>query len=162
VIDFDIEISDNSHSKSNLKGKKKPNYQEQNDKNTALGERGEKIVLKHEKEFLNKEKLPLEKLEHSSKYDDRLGYDIKSCDINGKTKYIEVKSTRKKAGNTSLIITQNELDKAKELENYCIYIVFEADTMSPAIWKIENFAKKISKVKLTPINYRMEITVTKK
>lgn len=140
------------------KGKAKPNYEEKNELNNRLGKRGENIVFNIEKEFLIKNKIPLDNLVHASKTDDRLGYDIQSVDEEGKIKFIEVKSTRRKKGNANFIITENEKEKAENLENYYIYIVFEAHTLSPKIWIInEPFKKYRDKLKLTPVNYRVEI-----
>jgi len=55
-----------------------------------LGERGELIVKWHEEKKFDRKK----KIDHASKRDDYLGYDIVSFDADGKTKkYIEVKSS---------------------------------------------------------------------
>ena len=141
-------------------GAAKPNYDEQQERNNRLGKRGENIVYNMEKLFFAKHKLPYKELEHSSKTNDRLGYDIKSLDEKGITKYIEVKATRKQMGNANFIVTDNEKEKAESLENYYIYVVFEAHTLTPKIWQIkEPFKEHQDKFLLTPINYRVEITV---
>lgn len=159
LIDFTIIDGSNKES-SKGKGSAKPNYKEQQERNNRLGKRGENIVLNWEKEFLIKMKLPIDQLEHSSKDDDRLGYDIKSLDENGKIKYIEVKATRRSKGDANFIITDNEKEKAEKLENYFIYIVFEAHSLCPKIWQIkEPFKVHQNKFKFTPINYRVEISV---
>lgn len=143
-----------------VRGKAKPDYKEQQERNNRLGSRGENIVYNWEKSFFKNQKYSLAQLEHSSKTDDRLGYDIKSLDENGEVKYIEVKATRRKKGNANFIITDNERLKAEKLDNYYIYVVFEAHTTRPKIWQIkEPFKGLQEKFKLSPINYRAEITV---
>lgn len=142
------------------KGKAKPDYKEQQERNNKLGSRGENIVFNWEKSFFKRQKYSLGQLEHSSKLDDRLGYDIKSLDENGVLKYIEVKATRRTKGNANFIITDNERLKAEKLDNYYIYVVFEAHTTRPKIWQIkEPFKGLQEKFKLSPINYRVEINV---
>jgi len=159
LIDFKIIKSSNITS-SKRKGSAKPNYKEQQERNNRLGKRGENIVLNWEAIFLKEMKLAADQLEHSSKKDDRLGYDIKSLDENGNIKYIEVKATRRKKGDANFIITDNEKEKAEKLDNYYIYIVFEAHTLRPKIWQIkEPFKVHQDKFNLTPINYRVEISV---
>ena len=143
-----------------VRGKAKPDYKEQQERNNRLGSRGENIVYNWEQSFFKNQKYSFAQLEHSSKTDDRLGYDIKSLDENGEVKYIEVKATRRKKGNTNFIITDNERLKAEKLDNYYIYVVFEAHTARPKIWQIkEPFKGLQEKFKLSPINYRVEITV---
>jgi len=143
-----------------IEGAAKPNYKEQQERNNKLGKRGENIIFNLETEYFKANGLPLTKLIHSSKKDDRLGFDIQSLNKKGETKYIEVKATRRKKGDASFIITENELEKAKTLENYYIYVVFEAHTIRPKIWKIkEPFKKHKKKLNLQPINYRVNIKV---
>jgi len=36
------------------------------------------------------------------------------------------------------IVTANEYEKAKRLNNYNLYIVFKAKSKNPKIWKIKN------------------------
>lgn len=156
-----LEITDYQGSDTKKrKGSAKPNYNERQKKNTKLGKRGENIVFNLEREFFKQNNFPLKELEHSSKQDDRLGYDIQSLDENREVKYIEVKSTRKRKGQANFIITENEKSKAEQLPNYFIYVVFEAHTTRPKIWKIkEPFKGLHDKFSLSPINYRVEITV---
>jgi len=159
VIDLGIEQAPKGKTKR-PKGAAKPNYKEQQERNDRLGKRGENIVYNLEREYLKANGFDKELLIHSSKDDDRLGYDIQSVDDNGQTKYIEVKATRRKKGDANFIITENEVEKAESLENYYIYIVFEAHTTRPKIWQIrEPFKEHKDKFNLTPINYRVEISV---
>ena len=159
LVDLKI-VKGKNGTKTKGKGTAKPNYKEQQERNNRLGKRGENIVYNMEEEFFKKHRLPLKKLIHSSLKDDRLGFDIQSLDASGNTKYIEVKATRRQQGDTNFIITDNEIDKAENLDNYFIYVVFEAHTIRPKIWQIkEPFKKHKKSLRLTPINYRVEITV---
>lgn len=159
LVDFEITQATRKTS-NNGKGSPKPDYEANQERNNKLGRRGEIIVLRWEEAFLKKNKLSLAHLDHVSEKDDRLGYDIKSLDENGKVKYIEVKATRRKKGDVNFIITDNEKQKAENLENYYIYVVFEAHTLNPKIWPIkEPFKVHQEKFNLSPINYRVEISV---
>jgi hypothetical protein len=138
----------------------KPDYIENQERNNRLGKRGENIVYNLEKDFLIKKGLPTKKLIHVSLKNDRLGFDIQSLDEEGNIKYIEVKTTRRKKGDTSFIITDNEKETAESLKNYYIYIVFEGHTTKPKIWRIrEPFNVYRKKLKLFPINYKVVINV---
>lgn len=159
-----LEISDYKDKKvKTVKSPNKIDYVKQQERNTNLGLRGEKIVFNSEEIFIKENKLPSESLEHVSLKDDTLGYDILSLDENGNKKYIEVKSTTGKEGDINFFISDNEKKQAETLENYYIYIVFEANTVSPKIWKIkEPFKKHSDKLKLTPVNYKVQLSSSKK
>lgn len=70
----------------------------------------------------------------------RLGYDIRSTEPDGKVRYIEVK-TRAHTG--SVALTEHEWLKAKQLgESYWLYVVENAIT-KPTLWVIQNPADKL-------------------
>ncbi|EMR73968.1 protein of unknown function (DUF3883) [Thermoplasmatales archaeon SCGC AB-539-N05] len=100
-----------------------------------------------------------EKIEWVSKSDDTLGYDILSYDEDGKKKHIEVKSTNQSPdSNANFLISSNQYRKAEELENYYFYIVFNAKTSSPKVWKIKKPLQYENRgLTLSPINYRVII-----
>ena len=149
-----------SNSNAKSKSKYKPDYEGQNDRNNRLGMRGENIVFNIEKEFIKKNHLSQNKLEHVSVNNDRLGYDIVSLDEKGNQKYIEVKSTRSKPDLANFIITSNEKEKATSLNNYFIYIVFEANTLHPKIIQLKDpFNKHKNKMHITPVNYRVTFNI---
>ena len=161
LVNFEIVENKNKKESSN-KGPAKPNYKEQQDRNSRLGKRGENIVFNWEESFLKQNNLPLSKLNHVSLKNDRLGFDIESLDKEGKKKYIEVKATHREMGDANFIITYKEKEKAEKLDNYFIYVVFEAHTLNPKIWQIEEpFKIHQNKFKMSPVNYRIEITVNK-
>tara|TARA_Y100001935_G_scaffold91072_1_gene75582 strand:+ start:1774 stop:3048 length:1275 start_codon:yes stop_codon:yes gene_type:complete len=99
---------------------------EQDEKNRELGLKGEKEIVKEERKYLKdngKEELANNVL-HVSLYDDNAGYDIKSFNLDGSYKYIEVKTT--KAGiNSNFYISSNEINFSIEnSQNYFLYRVY--------------------------------------
>jgi len=138
------------------KKSKKRNYLDEYILNKALGDRGEEIVFEAEKKRLGingKTKL----VKWVSQKDDSLGYDILSCETDGTTlRYIEVKATKEKQGVVNFLITPNELQKSKELENYYVYIVFEVLSTTPKIWRWKSpFKPENPAVIITPVQYRV-------
>ncbi|MGA8263565.1 MAG: DUF3883 domain-containing protein, partial [Ignavibacteriaceae bacterium] len=144
------------------KNKYKPDYKSQNDRNNRLGARGENIVYNLEKKFFQKNNFDLRKLKQMSEKDDSLGYDILSLDEKGKAKYIEVKSTRNNSDIVNFIISSNEKEEAKNLNNYYIYVVLEAHTLHPKVIQIKDpintYEKKMN---ITPINYRVVFNINR-
>lgn len=103
-----------------------------------IGEAGEKIVYNHErKKLINAYKEGKisdlnNKLEWVSRYDDSLGYDICSYDIDTKKKmYIEVKTTTGSA-TTAFYMSENEVIQSKKLgEQYYLYRLYKMDRYKP-------------------------------
>ncbi len=98
-------------------------------KQQTIGAKGELFVLTYEKEALTK--MGLIKLGSLVKHisieeGDYYGYDILSYDGEGNEKYIEVK-TSTKGYSSDFFLTENELNKIKQLNNYFIYRVFDFD-----------------------------------
>jgi len=161
-IELTILTPDISDKYANGLKKIKRNYLEQYEKNNKLGKRGENIIFNHEKKKLALKNLPVNNLRMISEEDDSLGYDILSLMDDESPKYIEVKSTTSKIGNVNFFISSNELKKSKTLKNYFIYIVFEAHTLRPKIWQIEEpFKKHINDIVLIPVNYKAQIKIEK-
>lgn len=92
-----------------------------------LGRLAEEAVLEYEKEYLIEHGRSdlVEKIVHISKVvGDQEGYDIKSFDLEGKEKYIEVKATGGQI-DTPFFITRNEIETSKKLnKQYWLYRVF--------------------------------------
>lgn len=102
-----------------------------------IGELGENLSIKYEKDRLKNNKLVLEsnKIKHVSKHNVNLGYDIQS--FNGKISdltydfFIEVKA--RKQNIFSFIISSNEIQAAKKLGNrYAIYFWNNLGYMTPS------------------------------
>ncbi len=106
---------------------RKINYLEKEQNNRDLGQRGESLIVEYEKWTLiqaGKEKLA-NKVEWVSKvHGDGTGFDILSKDINGKDKFIEVKTT-KLSKETPIYLTVNELRFAElKGDDFFLYRVF--------------------------------------
>lgn len=138
-------------------------FENQDKKRRKLGEHGESIVLKIEKEFLIKNKRSdlAKKIKQISKEDISAGYDILSYEIDGKEKHIEVKSTNSSPSETvSFLISVNEYKKAKEIENYYIYVVFEAKSVSPKVWVIKDpISLEDRGLSLSPTSFRVILNI---
>ncbi|MBZ0110387.1 MAG: DUF3883 domain-containing protein [Candidatus Scalindua rubra] len=124
-----------------------------------IGDRGEQIVVMAERQTLlnNGRKDLAENVDQVSKRDDSLGYDIQSYDIDGKEKYIEVKSTLKLVGYSNVYISANELAIAESKDNYYFYIVYDVGNKKPKIWKIKgiDFLKDKS-IEMNPVIYKIK------
>lgn len=140
--------------------KKNPDYDKEAKLQKSLGNRGEKIVIELEKEYLiSKGRKDLAKKVEKTKFD-YFGYDIDSFEPDGTSKQIEVKATKSKLGQANFFLSSNELSKAQELKNYYIYMVYDILTQSPKVWRIANpFKPENKKVLRTPISYRVQINV---
>jgi len=160
---IDLDFSNREVQKSNGNRSGKIDHIKQNLRNAQLGKRGEYLVFNHEIDQAIKLNLDRDEIELTSETNDRAGYDIKSLTINGEAKYIEVKSTKAKPGVLSLNITANEIEKAKTLSNYFVYVVFEANTKSPKLWKMNNsFKEYLSELTLIPVAYKLHLNTSEK
>ena len=115
------------------------------EKQKELGINGEQVVFKYEKEYLNKNgRSDLAKhIRHISKQSISEGYDIISYDLDGNSKYIEVKTSKRI--DSSFYISDNELKTSERLEHkYWIYRVIFIDINDYKIIKIQNPHKKIA------------------
>jgi hypothetical protein len=106
---------------------RKFDYVAQNARNTKIGFQGECFALEFEKtrlEVAGKANLS-DSIEHVSRFDDTLGYDIRSFEENGKDRFIEVKATTLTSRYTQFYVTANELRTSKTLANqYHLYRVY--------------------------------------
>lgn len=135
-----------------------PDYEKQARKFKKYGDRGEKIVLDMEKKRLKElGREDLSKRIRKAEFD-YLGYDLKSFEENGELRYIEVKATSSKVGIANFFLSANELNKAQELSNYFVYIVYDILSYTPKIWVLKNpFKPENPNVKKIPITYRVTI-----
>ncbi|MCY7484783.1 DUF3427 domain-containing protein [Paenibacillus alvei] len=108
-------------------------FDEANTKNAIIGKSGEILVLKKEKEYLSNmgRKDLAEQVSHISLVEgDGAGYDIKSFELDGSIKYIEVKTT-KLGASTPFYITANELSfSIANKDNYYLYRVYNFNEVS--------------------------------
>lgn len=148
------------NTKGSKKFQKKIDYSEQSKRFKRTGDRGEQIVVMIERQRLIDNSRPdlAEKVEQVSKLNDSLGYDIKSYEISGKEKFIEVKSTLKSVAFCNIFISTNELEISKEKNNYYFYIVYDVGSKKPKIWKVKSTDFLNDKnIELQPISYRIGI-----
>ncbi len=138
----------------------KVDYSNRSRKFKRIGDRGEQIVLRAEKQFLNKNRRKdlAELVDQISERDDSVGYDIKSYELDGTEKLIEVKSTLRKIGNSNIFLSANELQVAENKENYYFYIIYEVGSKRPKIWKVRSsdFLNDSNIVK-EPILYKLKM-----
>lgn len=138
-------------------------YSQRSKRLKRIGNRGEQIVLKAEKSYLeHMKKGDLAKLlDHVAERDDSVGYDIKSYNLDGTDRLIEVKSTTQKIGSNNIYLSANELDMAISNNNYFFYIVYEVDTKRPKIWRIKGIdLLNDNKLVKEPILYRLRVNAS--
>jgi hypothetical protein len=134
-------------------------YVEINRMKQTVGLAGELMVLQHEKQILkskNREDLAV-KVQHVSKdLGDGFGYDIISYDEFGNIKYIEVKTTTKKAAE-GFYISDGELKVVGAFNGYHIYRVFNfnAKSNTGSIFKISSLEDFNSYFNTTPTTYKV-------
>jgi hypothetical protein len=128
-------------------------------KNSLVGSKGEEMVVKFEKDYLKSKGLPdlAEKVERISMIDSSVGYDVVSYELDGQKKHIEVKSTTSPPSTIlSFIISSNELEVARNIQNYYIYLVFEVDKDKPKITPIKDPFVNPDFYILDPTQYRVK------
>lgn len=160
-VNLETEEFEPSNSKQ-AKGKnKKPDYLGRSKKFKRIGDRGEQIVLRAERQFLEKNgKADLaKKVDHIAERDDRAGFDILSYELDGTEKPIEVKATLRKVGRSKIFLSANELKISEEKENYHFYIIYETGSKRPKIWKIKS-EKLISDKNIIkePVLYQLNLS----
>lgn len=132
---------------------KEKDYIEDAKRKKILGDLGEKLVIKEEKEFLIKNNRP-DLAKQVEKKPDREGYDIFSYDLEGNEKHIEVKTTSRNKY-SPFYLTRNEWTFAqKPTSNYFIYRLYDykTKTNSASYYIIEN---AIDHLILEPILYQV-------
>lgn len=117
-------------STSKFRARKVKDYSLIDARNKKLGDAGELLVLKFERNELikNGRKDLAEKVRHVSQLEgDGAGYDIESYSLDGTIKYVEVKTT-KGSSSSSFFMSSNEINFAKQHEeNYYLFRVYEYD-----------------------------------
>jgi hypothetical protein len=145
-------------STSQFRVRKNVDYSMLDAKNKRLGLAGELLILGYEKQRLNSEGREdlSSKVRHVSQIEgDGAGYDIESFSVDGKVRYIEVKTSRGSV-QTAFYMSSNEVEFSRDHpENYFLYRIYEYDNKSNS-GKLYIVKGKIEDVfKLTPINFRV-------
>jgi hypothetical protein len=129
-------------------------------KNRELGQKGELLVVDHEKEFLMENGRPdlAERVRHVSAIEgDGAGYDIESFTLEGEIKYIEVKTTRGSAG-TAFFISANEVEFARQhRDKYHLYRAYDYEDSSNVGRFYIGTGELKEMFELTPTQYRAEV-----
>lgn len=128
------------------------NYLEKEQANNRLGHSGEELIVRYEKWSLiqlGKEKFA-EQVQWISKNEgDGAGFDILSKELNGKDKYIEVKTT-KLGKETPFFFTRNELTFSQEHNsNYHLYRLFNFEEEAKLFIKTGGLDKICNSVPMT-------------
>lgn len=133
---------------------RKMDYAARDENNRKLGRAGERWALEYEQHRLLNEGLGelFSRLDWvSDRLGDGAGYDILSFDSASEPRYIEVKTTNG-AHDSSFIISRNELDFAREVEEaFCLYRLFQFRE-SPSMYVLRGDISK--KLHLEPLDYR--------
>nr|WP_165983315.1 DUF3883 domain-containing protein [Macrococcus goetzii] len=157
---FEINTSNRSKKKLNIKKSIKADYLENQKKNTDIGNKGEQIVLDYEVKRLAKYKDLKKKIKRVSLENDALGYDIESFEASGEKRFIEVKTTvSRAAGIGSFYISRNEIEKSK-LENFWIYYVTEINSDTPKLYKIKGPIDEKSFL-IEPLSFKVSFNIEK-
>lgn len=146
--------------KPNLKGGILIDYTCEAIRNKSLGDAGELLVLEHERQVLIKAGRSdlAEMVEHTAAKRDGAGYDIKSFDVEGNPKFIEVKTTKGKC-ETTFYVSESERLFSEKNSNFYLYRVynFNEQTRTGDIMIIQGSLTNIC----TPINYRVDLVTEK-
>ena len=137
----------------------KIDYAANQEKNSALGLAGEKLVVAYEKERLKLGKYPelAKRVIHIAKEDDSAGYDVKSFTDNGDSLYIEVKTTEK-GKKSDFYISSNELKFAQEHpKKFRLYRLYGYDENSESAEIYELKLKDLEKLNFLPVSYRVSL-----
>ena len=123
-----------------------------------IGQLGEKYIVKYERQNLiqvGRNDLA-DKVRRISEEDIGAGYDILSFDINGESKYIEVKTTT--STGSTFELTANELHSAEKLgQQYWLYFVRDIGG-TPQVTKVPNPADQIGKlIDIQPTAYTVRL-----
>lgn len=162
-VELDILENTNSENKKKRKSKK-INYSQKSKKFKRIGDRGEQIVVQLEREYLMRNGRPdlAKKVNHISKKDDTVGYDILSFELDETEKQIEVKSTLKPIGFSQMFLSSNELEVATNKSNYNFYIVYDVGKLNPKIWKIKTDSLlENENIEMKPILYKINLKTRK-
>lgn len=135
-------------------------FLEKHKKNIFFGNIAEERVFEEEKKRLikaGKSNLASD-VEWTSRKNMSAGYDIRSFEVDGKTKYIEVKAASGNLNQLSFILSDPEFQKSRELPNYFIYCVLFKKSEIDRIIAIPS--EKVDTSYLKPLNYRVAIKRT--
>lgn len=85
------------------------------------------------------------------------GYDIKSCELDGTPRFIEVKAARQSGERLLFFLTHNEWKQSRSLPNYRFYLVLNAQSNKPVVKVIDS--AEVPAECLFPVNYLASLGV---
>lgn len=148
----DLSVRENvSHVR--LARKMKRDYLAREARNSSLGRAGEEFVLRFEEWRLRASgQIHLaNRIEHTAQSDDSAGYDILSYDLDGKERYIEVKTTAY-AKETPFYVSQGEVEFAScNEDSFHLYRLFDF-RREPRLFELGGALDKYCI--LDPVSYR--------
>jgi len=160
-ISFDLGNTTDSPRQEGQKGRHgEIDFEEQNRWNKRVGDQGEDVVYWAERTWLeeNERQDLVANVTRVCRKDASAGYDIGSFELDETPKYVEVKATANKppaqGGSVRFHLSARELEQAQKLPNYYLFIVFDAKSVNPKIWRIRDPAKMApSLLRLQPSAY---------
>ena len=123
-------------------------------RNTSLGIAGEEFVVRFEHWRLNQlgQTRLADRVEHVSQTKgDGLGYDVLSFDVNGKERFIEVKTTAF-SKETPFFVTRNELDFSKDTSDHFVLCRLFEFRQAPRLFALNGALDR--HCALDPVTYR--------
>ena len=106
-------------------------------KQRKLGKLAQEVALQSERKRLAKLGFPNPDFVAPVWKEWKRGYDILSCEMDGKRRHIEVKSARKSGPKLSFFVTAHEWRTSRKLPNYYFYLVTNAGDAKPTVFTIE-------------------------
>jgi hypothetical protein len=147
-------------STSEFRANKVVDRAERDQKNRQLGREGEELVLNSEKDrlMLASRTDLAEKIVHVSVDEgDGAGYDIRSFEVDGRPRYLEVKTTEGGLV-TSFFLSANELSfSTQKADSYHLYRLFEFDRTSKSAKAYVLSGSMSETLELTPTQYRAKL-----
>jgi hypothetical protein len=132
-------------------------YEKEYQRKKKLGNAGEDLVIKYEKERLRKAGLD-DLAEQVEKQLDGVGYDILSFDTDARKKYIEVKTTTNTDDESSFYLTEHEVDFMRlNSTQYSIYRIYGYKSEFNFGNFFEIKANVEPQLELTPIAYKVTL-----
>lgn len=108
--------------------------QEQTERATEIGNRGENYVLERSTNYLLSKSNKFEKAPKNQK-----GYDILEIDSNGEIiRYIEVKTLTGRWGDGGVAVTESQLEFAQAYDNWWLFVVENINTQNTTVHIFEN------------------------
>ena len=147
---------------SEFRSRKSPDYGLLDGRNKKLGLEGELFILDQEIRALKevgKHELA-EKVVHVSVVEgDGAGHDVKSFDIEGNPKYIEIKTTKGSAS-TPFFISPNELEYSRQHpDGYYLYRLYEFDSVTKTGKVIVLRGDLLTQLNITPTQYKADFNI---